>query len=169
MRSTHISLRKLRLACTCEMDQYCPHSKTCFTCWSEHILFPWIKISCLELCSSDTDTFQWQKGERNDSFQKYTGTAHYNSEMFTSVSFKCDITWAFFIGLEDFGTGNSSSTPPPPQFQPFWFLLWILEWWPCELPPECVVWAGLWRLPGWSLLTSALCFYLEPLVGCLLS
>lgn len=48
---------------------------------------------------------------------------------------------SFFMWLQGFGTGSSSSTLPHPNSSPFLFRLWILEWWPCELPPN--VWSEL--------------------------
>ena len=44
----------------------------------------------------------------------YSGAAHCNSEIFTSVSNVTSLS--FFMRLQGFGTGNSSSTLPPPQF-----------------------------------------------------
>ena len=123
-----LALAKLRLALTCKMNQSRLYNKTCFTYTSLSKFSSWWSKFHAKNCVLVVWMTCHGKRGKNDSLQIHyqiqSGTAHCNSEILTSVSNVTSLS--FFMCLQGFGTGNSSSTLPPPQF---WLLLAPLNSW----------------------------------------
>lgn len=142
-----LALEKLRLALTCKMNQSRLYNKTCFTYTSLSKFSSWWSKFHAKNCVLVVWMTCHGKRGKNDSLQIHyqiqSGTAHCNSEILRSQMWHHSASLCAYRVL-----AQETALPPFPHPNSGSFLLlWILEWWPCELPPKCVVWAGLWRLP----------------------